>query len=76
MTMTPQEFSAARRQLGLSQAQLARVMDIRGPSGNHVISRWERGARPLPPRAAMIMQLLLTGARPPDWEELINPPTP
>jgi len=40
-TITPQQLTARREALGLSQAQLARALQV----SEATISRWERGER-------------------------------
>lgn len=66
--MTPAEFKQARRNLGLSQSQLGRILAT-DPS---TIRRWEmpperNTARPPNPVAAQIMRWMLNGFRPPEW---------
>ena len=61
--MTPAEFRAARKSLGLRQDQLAAVL---GFERGH-ISRMETGASPIMPTTALAMQALLMGYRPDGW---------
>ncbi len=42
--MTPAEFAAIRGELGLSQAALARVLDV----ARITVLRWENGLAPIP----------------------------
>jgi DNA-binding transcriptional regulator YiaG len=54
----------ARRQLGLTQFQLAAVMGLRGPQ---TVSEWERGARTPSETAVRLLRAYLDGYRPADW---------
>ncbi|WP_340109496.1 helix-turn-helix domain-containing protein [Pikeienuella sp. HZG-20] len=66
--MTSAEFKAARNELGLTQAQLAEILDTAPPT----IRKWEaptgrstaRGPNPVACRA---MRWMLAGFRPPEW---------
>ncbi len=69
--MTPDEFARARRKLGLSQDQLARVLGL-GTDGGRTVRRWEApegttNARPPNPVACRVMEWLLAGFRPPEF---------
>ncbi|TQS72981.1 helix-turn-helix domain-containing protein [Rhodobacteraceae bacterium] len=69
--MTPAEFKAARKQLGLTQAQLAALIKT-DPS---TIRRWEMEherstATPASPLAVQVMQWFLDGFRPPEFLNL------
>ena len=64
--MTPAEIAAARATLGLTQAQLAGVMGLRGSA---TVSDWERGAKPANPQNIRLLQAYLDGYRPPDWPD-------
>ena len=64
--MTHHEFKEARRKLGLSQAQLAKVID----TDPRTIRRWEgegKSARDPNPVACQAMRWFLDGFRPPEW---------
>ena len=61
--MTPAELRATRLSLGLTQAQLASVMDL-DPQG---VSRIERGVRPAPVRYERLLVAYLKRHRPKDW---------
>lgn len=68
--MTPEDFKAARRKLGLTQAELGHILDT-NPS---TIRRWEMPednatARPPNPVAARVMGWMLAGFRPPQWPQ-------
>lgn len=68
--MTPDQFKEARRKLGLTQSQLAAILDT-NPS---TIRRWEMRdarstSRPPNPIAARVMRWMLDGFRPPEFPE-------
>jgi transcriptional regulator with XRE-family HTH domain len=52
--MTPQEFKAMRKELGLSQSQLCLLWGM-GANGGRTIRKWESGERPLNPIAARLI---------------------
>ena len=62
--MTPAEIAAARATLGLTQAQLAAVMGLRGQP---TVSEWERGREAIGGSNVRLLQAYLGGWRPPDW---------
>jgi len=62
--MTPEEFRAARVQLGLTQAELARVLGYGKPIR---VSEIERGIRNPSQSAVRLVQAYLAGYRPEDW---------
>ena len=62
--MTPAEIRAARETLGLTQAQLARVMGMRGQVS---ISEWESGTRSPTAAASRLLLAYMDGYRPKDW---------
>ena len=59
--MTPTEFRAGRKQLGLSQNALARLFRV---SHGRTVRRWECGERDIPGPAVVLMLWLTTGKRP------------
>ena len=66
--MSPEEFRAARRKLGLTQAQLGAILD----TAPQTIRKWEMDesrstARCVNPVAARAMRWMLEGFRPPQW---------
>ena len=68
--MTPEDFKAARRKLGLTQSELGRVLD----TAPQTIRKWEMPddrstARGVNPVAARVMGWLLAGFRPPEWPQ-------
>lgn len=63
--LTPSEFKAARRALGLSPAQLGKILN----SAERTVRHWEaeNGTRPPNPIACQVMRWMLNGYRPPEW---------
>ena len=66
--MTPQDFKAGRKRLGLTQAELARILD----TAPQTIRKWEMPeenstARGVNPVAAQVMRWMLAGFRPPEF---------
>ena len=57
--MTPQEFKEARRQLGLSQAELGKTLNV----NPRTIRKWEHddGTRPPNPIACQVLFWMLNG---------------
>jgi len=62
--MTPDEIRTACETLGLTQAQLAAVMGLRGASG---VSEWVTGARKPGRQSVRLLRAYLDGYRPADW---------
>lgn len=62
--MTPAEVACARKQLGLTQAQLAAVI---GLGAAIRVSEWERGVHPPSQQAQRLLRAYLDGYRPDDW---------
>ena len=65
--MTGRQLKAIRRRLGLTQAKLARRINVRVES----VSRWERGASGISGTAGVLMKLL--HAHPELADELAEP---
>lgn len=66
--MTPAEFKQARRDLGLSTAQLAHILD----TNPQTVRRWEAPesastSRPPNPIATRVLAWMQSGFRPPEW---------
>ena len=66
--MSPEDFKAGRRALGLSVSELGRILD----TVPRTIRKWEAGdeaatSRSVNPVAAQVMRWLLDGFRPPEW---------
>lgn len=59
--MTPSEFKAGRRGLGLSQSALARLF---GVQSDRTVRKWECGERDIPGPAKVLMRWLTTGKKP------------
>jgi transcriptional regulator with XRE-family HTH domain len=55
--LTATELRAARRQLGLTQAQLAVALKL-GTDGKRSVGRWENGERPISGPVAVSVQLM------------------
>ena len=64
--MTNEEFRAIRQRLGLTQAQLAKVLQYDLPL---TISTFERASNPrnIPTHVALLMKAYDEGYRPKDW---------
>lgn len=68
--MSPEEFKAARLQLGLSIKQLSAILGTTPQS----ITKWEAPpsastASKVNPIAAQVLRWMLAGFRPPEWPE-------
>lgn len=69
--MTPTELRAARKRLGMTQAQLAAAL-LLGNDGNRAVRRWEKGERPIsgPVQVAVTLMLDIAGCNTHQpWEE-------
>ena len=55
LSMTGKELRQIRKRLGLSQSQLAKVMETTVTS----VARWERGERPISGPVSVLVKLLL-----------------
>lgn len=53
--MSPQQAGAIRKELGRSQEELAHLIGVHPMT----VSKWERGAVPIPLPAAALLRLLL-----------------
>ena len=60
--MTPAEFRAARKKLGLSAQKMAQALKM--PSGR-TIRRWEAGDNPVPGPVVVAVQYMLADAQKP-----------
>lgn len=54
--MTPGELKSARKSLGLSQAELARVV---GVDSDRTVRRWENAERDIPGSVEVLLRLLV-----------------
>ena len=65
--MSPAQFRENRRRLGLTQAQLGRIID----TDPRTVRRWEddTGLRPPNPIACRVLDWMLHGWLPPEWPE-------
>jgi len=70
--MTNHEFKAIRLRLGLTQAELARVLQYSTPL---TISTYERATnpRPIPTHVALLLEAYRDGYRPADWPSTTRP---
>jgi len=57
--MTPNEFKAIRRALGLS---VKRTASLLGVASERTVRRWEQGDREIPGPAIVLMRLLQNGS--------------
>jgi DNA-binding transcriptional regulator YiaG len=53
--VTPEELKRGRRQLGMSQTELAEKIGVHGMT----VSRWERGTIKVPAPIARLIELLM-----------------
>jgi transcriptional regulator with XRE-family HTH domain len=56
--MTPDELKSARYRLGMTQAQLAKALEL-GKDGNRAVRRWERAERPISGPVAVAVRFML-----------------
>ena len=63
--MSPIQFKAARRELGLSASQLGAILN----TDPRTVRKWERedGTRPPNPIACRVVEWMLNGYRPPEF---------
>lgn len=61
--MTPQDVKDARHRLGLSAAELAKILRM-GAAGGRTVRRWESGETPITGPASVAIEALLSGWRP------------
>lgn len=62
--MTPEEVAAARKRLGLTQAELASWLELEGVHAKDTVRKWESGARPISGPARVAIKAFLAGYRP------------
>lgn len=67
MSMTAEDFRIARKALGLTQAQFAKVLGYSGKRGSQVVSDIERDKAPITPTVERLVVAYLSGWRPDDW---------
>lgn len=61
--MTPADFRQARKSLGLTQGQLAKLMGL----AHRTVQKWEGSERKIDPAAVRLLRAYLDGYRPEDW---------
>jgi transcriptional regulator with XRE-family HTH domain len=61
--MTPDELHTARKDLGLTQADLAKILF----ADPRTIRKWENGDRPIPGLVSQTMRWMLAGVVPSEW---------
>lgn len=67
-TMNGQQIKTYRKQLGLTQAQLAALM---GYSNKTYVSQIETGVRDMSEQGQRLLKAYISGYRPEDWPEEI-----
>lgn len=67
--MTPEQFKMARQKPGLTQVELAHLLQLKGSDPGRTIRRYEDPSGRYPSTGPVIvaMELLLAGARPSSW---------
>jgi len=65
--MTPPEIKAARKSLGLTQAQMGAMLGYKGKNKKQDMRDLETGRRPLREPQRLLMWAYLDGYRPADW---------
>lgn len=65
--MTPKEFKEARLKLGLTLAQMGRMLGYSGAQLKATAFRLENGERPIREAQRRLIEAYLAGYRPPDW---------
>lgn len=65
--MTPEDIRSARRILGLTTTEMARLLGYEGTSAAGQISHHEAGRRRVRPAQRRLVEAYLSGYRPPDW---------
>lgn len=63
--MTPKDIRDARREMGITQHDLATLLRM-GGDGKRAVRRWESGEREVSGPASVAIDALLTGWRPPE----------
>jgi transcriptional regulator with XRE-family HTH domain len=65
--MTPAEIKEARRKLGLTLEQMARMLGYQGSQLRQMQYDLETGRRPVREPQRRLVEAYLAGYRPPDW---------
>ncbi len=56
--MTPREFKAIRLRLGMTQAELGRVLGLKPEKPDHSVRMWETGRRPISGPVALCLSYM------------------
>jgi hypothetical protein len=78
--MTGAELTAARVRLGtlwglgrpLGAAELGRLLRLATGDPRHTVLEWERGRRPVSGPVSVAIEMMLAGAKPPEFEAVFN----
>lgn len=62
--MTPTRIKEIRLGAGLTQAGLAAVLRLQGPTGKRTVRRWETGEQPITGPASLLLELIEAGKLP------------
>ena len=65
--MTPHTFFLARKRLGLSLAEMARLLGYEGEQARSQAHHLETGRRDIRPAQRRLVEAYLDGYRPEDW---------
>ena len=72
--MTPEQLARARKRLGLSLEAMATMLGYEGTNARSQVHHMETGRRPIREPQRWLVELYISGARPPDWPS--SPPDP
>lgn len=67
--MTSAQLKEARRKLGLTLEQTARMLGYDGREGRGQVANMEAGRRKIRPAQCRLINAYLSGYRPPDWPQ-------
>lgn len=67
--MTPEDIKSARKQLGLTQAELAAWLELSGKYAARTVRSWEAGEKPISGPARVAIRAFLAGFRPTERED-------
>ena len=66
--MTPSQFKQARQSLGLSQSELAAILN----TTDRTVRKWENDERGPNPIACRVVEWMQDGYRPPQWPDKVR----